>query len=116
MHLQRGWTGQRGPVAYAAGRAQKPRTSTIRGRVKGRNVTLAYNGMEATSLEGAVWQKATYSNPTGNCVELAMLADGRIAVRNSRHPAGPALVYERAELDAFLRGAKAGAFDGMLTA
>ena len=103
-------------MAYAAGRALKPKTSTNRGRVKGRTVTVAYNGIEATALEGAVWQKATYSNPTGNCVELAMLADGRIAVRNSRHPAGPALVYERAELDAFLRGAKAGEFDGMLTA
>jgi hypothetical protein len=77
-------------------------------------VTLAYNGIEATSLSGAAWQKATYSNPTGNCVELARLADGRIAVRNSRHPSGPALLYERAELAAFLHGAKAGEFDGML--
>jgi hypothetical protein len=103
-------------VADAAGTGIKAQTSTSRGRVKGRTVTLAYNGIEATSLEGAVWQKASYSNPTGNCVELTKLADGRIAVRNSRHPAGPALVYERAELDAFLRGAKAGEFDGMLTA
>lgn len=79
-------------------------------------MTLAYNGIEATSLEGALWQKATFSNPSGNCVELAKLADGRIAVRNSRHPGGPALVYERAELDAFLQGAKAGEFDGMLSA
>lgn len=77
-------------------------------------MTRAYNGIEATSLADATWQKATYSNPSGNCVELAKLADGRIAVRNSRHPAGPALVYERAELAAFLHGAKAGEFDGML--
>jgi hypothetical protein len=103
-------------VADAAGTGMKPKRQLAGGRVKGRNVTLAYNGIEATSLEGAVWQKATYSNPSGNCVELTQLADGRVAVRNSRHPAGPALVYERAELDAFLRGAKAGEFDGMLTA
>ncbi len=103
-------------MADAAGTGIQTQTSTSRGRVKGRNVTLAYNGIEASSLEGAVWQKASYSNPTGNCVELAKLADGRIAVRNSRHPAGPALVYKRAELDAFLRGAKAGEFDGMVTA
>jgi hypothetical protein len=77
-------------------------------------VNLAYNGIEATSLPGAAWQKATYSNPSGNCVELAKLSDGRVAVRNSRHPCGPALVYERAELAAFLAGAKAGEFDGML--
>ncbi len=77
-------------------------------------MTLAYDGIEATSLDGATWRKATYSNPSGNCVELAELPDGRIAMRNSRHPAGPALVYERSEVDAFLRGAKAGEFDGML--
>jgi hypothetical protein len=77
-------------------------------------VTLAYNGIQATSLADAAWQKATYSNPTGNCFELAKLPDGRIAVRNSRYPSGPALVYERAELAAFLDGAKAGEFDGML--
>jgi hypothetical protein len=78
-------------------------------------MTFAYNGIEATALPGATWQKSSYSNPSGNCVELARLPGGKIAVRNSRHPCGPALVYERAEIDAFLLAAKAGEFDGMLT-
>jgi hypothetical protein len=34
-----------------------------------------------------------------------------VAVRNSRHPSGPALVYTRAEIGAFLPGAKAGEID-----
>ncbi len=78
-------------------------------------MTLPYNGIAATALPGVAWQKASFSNPSGNCVELARLGDGQIAVRNSRHPAGPALVYERAEIDAFLQAAKAGEFDGLLT-
>jgi hypothetical protein len=53
------------------------------------------------------------SNPSGNCVEVALLADGEIAVRNSRHPSGPALVYTRAEISAFVAGVKDGEFDDL---
>jgi hypothetical protein len=59
------------------------------------------------------WRKSSASNPTGNCVELAELGSGRIAVRNSRHPSGPVLVYTRAELAAFLSGVRAGEFDDL---
>jgi hypothetical protein len=44
-------------------------------------------------------------------VELAELPSGEIAVRNSRFPGGQALVYTRAEITAFLAGAKDGEFD-----
>ena len=60
-----------------------------------------------------VWRKATASNPRGDCVELGRLASGAVAVRNSRDPHGPALVYTRAEIAAFLSGAKAGEFDDL---
>lgn len=60
------------------------------------------------------WRKSARSNPTGNCVELARLPDGAIAVRNSRHREGPVLVYTRAEITAFLLGAKDGDFDDLL--
>jgi Domain of unknown function (DUF397) len=59
------------------------------------------------------WRKSTVSNPSGNCVELAELADGEIAVRNSRHPAGPTLVYTRAEISAFILGVQGGEFDDL---
>lgn len=59
------------------------------------------------------WRKSSASNPTGNCVELAELADGGVVVRNSRHPAGPTLVYTRAEIAAFIRGVRAGEFDDL---
>ncbi|WP_067480795.1 DUF397 domain-containing protein [Actinomadura hibisca] len=61
-----------------------------------------------------VWQKSRRSNPSGNCVELAELPTGDIAVRNSRYPEGPILIYTRAEVEAFVGGAKDGDFDHML--
>jgi hypothetical protein len=49
-------------------------------------------------------------------VEVAALDDGGVAMRNSRHPSGPALIYTRAEIEAFLTGAKNGEFDDLGTA
>ena len=73
---------------------------------------LPSNGMSAAELR-VTWQKSSFSNPSGNCVEVAALSDGGIAVRNSRHPSGPALVYAPAEMAAFLAGVKGGEFDGL---
>jgi hypothetical protein len=71
-----------------------------------------YNGMPAATLRDAAWTKSSYSGPTGgNCVELAHLYGGQVAIRNSRHPTGPALLFTAAEWDAFLAGAKDGEFD-----
>ncbi|RCW42751.1 uncharacterized protein DUF397 [Halopolyspora algeriensis] len=68
----------------------------------------------ASQLAGAVWRKSTRSGAIGNCVEIASLGDDEIAMRNSRHPDGPALIYTRAEMSAFLAGAKDGEFDDVL--
>ncbi|MGQ0719169.1 MAG: DUF397 domain-containing protein [Pseudonocardiales bacterium] len=69
------------------------------------------NGMPATRLQGVTWRKSRHSNPSGNCVELAELPVGIVAVRNSRHPSGPALIHTRAELAAFVQSVKDGMFD-----
>ena len=62
-------------------------------------------------LTGARWVKSSYSGPTGgNCVEVACLAGGQVAVRNSRHPSGQALVFSAGAWDAFISGARGGQF------
>ncbi len=73
------------------------------------------NGMPASDLHGAIWRKSRRSNSQGNCVELADLPGGAIAVRNSRHPSGPALIYTRAEIEAFIKGARDGDFDDLVS-
>ncbi|MGB6165071.1 MAG: DUF397 domain-containing protein [Pseudonocardiaceae bacterium] len=72
---------------------------------------LVRNGMPATDLAGVAWRKSKRSGQLGNCVEAAALESGDVAMRNSRHPGGPALVFTRDEVAAFLAGAKDGEFD-----
>ncbi|NGN67203.1 DUF397 domain-containing protein [Streptomyces sp. A7024] len=72
------------------------------------------NGIPAPLLGSVSWRKARASNPSGDCVEVAGLPGGDVAVRNSRHPSGPALVYTRSELAAFIQGAKDGDFDDLV--
>jgi hypothetical protein len=46
-------------------------------------------------------------------VELAPLPDGRVAVRNSNARAAGTVFFTRREMDAWLKGAKAGEFDDL---
>ncbi|EFG05205.1 Regulatory protein [Streptomyces clavuligerus] len=72
------------------------------------------NGMRAGALTSVTWTKSSHSNATGNCVELARLPDGSVALRNSRDPQGPALIYTPDEIAAFVAGARSGDFDGLI--
>lgn len=69
-------------------------------------VAQVHNGMSARLLGGARWRKSSYSGAVGNCVELAWLAGGLVAVRNSRDPQGPALVCGSTDLEALVAAAK----------
>ena len=66
---------------------------------------------EPSDLNGVSWRRSTRSTKQRGCVEAAFLADGRVAVRDSKNREGPALVYTSHEWDAFLEGAKDGEFD-----
>jgi hypothetical protein len=49
-------------------------------------------------------------------IETARLADGGLLVRATGDIDGPVLRYTRAEIDAFVRGAKDGEFDDLAVA
>jgi Domain of unknown function (DUF397) len=59
-------------------------------------------------LDSATWRKSSYSNGSGgNCVEVADLRSGQ-AVRDSKHPEGPILVFTKGGWQAFVQGIQAG--------
>ena len=68
--------------------------------------------MTGTDLVERSWWKSSFSGyPHQNCVEVALLALESVAVRDSKDPSGPVLVFTRAEWIAFVRGVAAGEFD-----
>ncbi|MFW6720905.1 DUF397 domain-containing protein [Streptomyces sp. MAR4 CNY-716] len=69
------------------------------------------SGIPATDLGTEGWQKPWSGTNGGSCVEAKRLPDGSIALRQSTDPTGPALVYTREEMVAFLEGAKNGQAD-----
>lgn len=73
-----------------------------------------YSGASATDLGVEGWQKPWSGTNGGSCVEAKQLPDGSVALRQSTDPTGPALVYSRAEMTAFLEGAKAGKADFLI--
>jgi Domain of unknown function (DUF397) len=60
-----------------------------------------------------LWSKAHRSTASGACVEIASTV-GKVAMRDSKDPDGPILVYTPAEFSAFLEGARNGEFDHLL--
>ncbi|WP_425280119.1 DUF397 domain-containing protein [Microbispora bryophytorum] len=65
----------------------------------------------SSDLSGAIWWKSSRSANNCACVEVAVLSDGHVGVRDSKNQDGPALVFTPAEWDAFIGGVKDGEFD-----
>ncbi|MFE2998013.1 DUF397 domain-containing protein [Nocardia sp. NPDC059246] len=64
-----------------------------------------------TSVHENDWRKSTFSNASGNCVEIKPLPDGGWQVRDSKDEGrGPVLTFDLGEVDAFKKGLIAGEF------
>jgi len=62
-------------------------------------------------LTTAKWRKSSYSNANGGqCVEVARNLPGVVAVRDSKDPRGPVLIFEPEQWAALTGGVKAGEF------
>jgi Domain of unknown function (DUF397) len=68
--------------------------------------------VRSSDLSPATWRKSSRSNDAGgaDCVEVAGLPD-RVAMRDSKDPAGPVLAVTRAKWRAFLSSVQASEFD-----
>jgi Domain of unknown function (DUF397) len=56
-----------------------------------------------------VWRRSSFC-ANGSCVEVAM-AEGRVALRDSKDPSGPVLHFDKEAWEDFLVGSKTGMFD-----
>lgn len=68
--------------------------------------------MSSDALRRAKWFKSSRSNGQYNCVEVAFLDGGGVALRDTKDKgAGPAHIFTSGEWSAFIDGAKLGEFD-----
>jgi hypothetical protein len=72
------------------------------------------HGVRAKEIARAAWQKSSFSDYNGSCFEIARLRDDRVGVRDTKdNGAGPVLIFNNNEWDAFIKGAKHGEFDSI---
>ncbi|KPI06828.1 protein of unknown function DUF397 [Actinobacteria bacterium OK074] len=71
---------------------------------------MSYRIIADASTMDVLWRKSSASGGDGDCVELAAHR-GRIAVRDSKAPHGPAILYPRAAVTTLLAALKTGCFD-----
>lgn len=67
--------------------------------------------MNEPDFSRAQWRKSSHSSANGQCVEVALL-DQTVAVRDSKNPDGPKLIFTRHVWATFIHGLKDGSAFG----
>jgi hypothetical protein len=63
--------------------------------------------MNATQIH---FRKSSYSNQTGDCIEVGALPDGGLAVRDSKDPEGGILTFSATAFTSLISAIKQGEF------
>ncbi|MEV4746934.1 DUF397 domain-containing protein [Streptosporangium sp. NPDC049248] len=66
--------------------------------------------MNKIDLPDVAWYKSSQSDGQNNCVEVAMLAQRYVAVRDSKDKNGPALIFAAGQWETFIGSVKGGFF------
>lgn len=73
--------------------------------------------MSNNVLDSANWRVSSFTgnggNGGGSCVEVALIGDDRIAVRNSNRPDEGVVFFNRKEMAAWIKGVKNSEFDDL---
>lgn len=86
------------------------RKSTRSGPYSDNCVEVAEVQVEVGTQAHPHWRTSSRSQLGQDCVQVAAMVDA-VAVRDSKHPDGPVLLFTQGEWDAFIGGAKDGEFD-----
>ena len=62
--------------------------------------------MDKLDLARAEWSKSSHSSANGQCIQVARNLPGVVAVRDSKNPDGPKLIFSPADWRTFVRGMK----------
>lgn len=57
-----------------------------------------------TQLRNAQWRTSSFSSGGTNCVQVAFLDHGLVAIRDSKNPQNPPHLFTDAEYEAFVEG------------
>lgn len=68
--------------------------------------------IDDASTLAVTWWKSSASAAQSDCVELGVVDERLVAVRDSKHPCGPALLVRREQVSGLVAAVREDTFDG----